>query len=240
MKKRGPGRRSPLRRKASTAVPTKAQDNVKPVVSVAKPATTRNSSTKVSVPRVAGIGASAGGLEAFTQLLQALPTNTGMAFVMVQHLEPTHESILPTLLARATKMPVAEAGDGMCLEPNHVYVIPANTYLSLTDGEFRVVPRISGGHPAGGRLFRIIGRITAIPCNWRRSVRNRLRRYCGVKSHQAPGRRHFCAGAILGEFRWNASQCDYRRMRRFCAAAGAHCGRNRPARLQADTTGGAG
>jgi two-component system, chemotaxis family, CheB/CheR fusion protein len=143
MKKR---RQGPLRKKASTAVPTKAQANAKPVVTAAKPATTRNSSMKVSVPRIAGIGASAGGLEAFTQLLRALPTNTGMASVMVQHLEPTHESILPTLLARATKMPVEEAGDGMRLEPNHVYVIPANKYLSLTDSAFHVVPRVAGGH----------------------------------------------------------------------------------------------
>ncbi len=100
-----------------------------------------------NVVRVVGIGASAGGLEAFTQLLQALSPTTGMAFVLVQHLEPTHESILSKLLARATKMPVQEARHGMRLEPNHVYVIPANADLSLKDGAFRVVVRrVLTGH----------------------------------------------------------------------------------------------
>ena len=83
---------------------------------------------------VVGIGASAGGLEAFTELLQALPGNTGLAFVLIQHLAPEHESPLTDLLAKATDMPVAEVTDGMRVEPNHVYVIPADTDLSLMDG----------------------------------------------------------------------------------------------------------
>jgi two-component system, chemotaxis family, CheB/CheR fusion protein len=95
---------------------------------------------------VVGIGASAGGLEAFTQFLQALRPNTGMAFVLVQHLEPTHESILPRLLAKATKMPVEEIREGMRVEPNHVYVIPINADIALTDGKFRVVIRSVSGH----------------------------------------------------------------------------------------------
>src|SRR5438552_4040234 len=61
---------------------------------------------------VVGIGASAGGLEAFEQLLKALPADTGMAFVLVQHLAPKHESILSELLAKATKMPVIEVAQG--------------------------------------------------------------------------------------------------------------------------------
>ncbi|HET8841692.1 MAG TPA: chemotaxis protein CheB [Ktedonobacteraceae bacterium] len=63
--------------------------------------------------RVVGIGASAGGLEAFTRLLEGLPTTTGMASVFVQRLDPTHPSLLPGLLARATTMPVREIRDGM-------------------------------------------------------------------------------------------------------------------------------
>src|SRR5215216_959065 len=73
---------------------------------------------------VVGIGASAGGLEAFTKLLQNLPANTGMAFVLIQHLDPTHESMLASLLARNSSMTVHEVRNKMQVEPNSVYVIP--------------------------------------------------------------------------------------------------------------------
>ena len=66
---------------------------------------------------IVGIGASAGGLEAFTRLLEHLPTTTGMAYVFVQHLDPSHRSILPDLLARVTKMPLCAAQDQMIVEP---------------------------------------------------------------------------------------------------------------------------
>jgi len=102
-----------------------------------------------AIPPVVGIGASAGGLEAFTQLLGAMPTETGMAFVLVQHLEPTHKSVLTPLLARATKMPVQEVREGMQVEANHVYVIPANADLSLMDGLLHIVGRKA---PAGRHL----------------------------------------------------------------------------------------
>ena len=69
---------------------------------------------------VVGIGASAGGLEAFRRLLKHLPVDTGMAFVLVQHLDPTHESVLTELLSRSTKMPVSEVRDGTAVEPDHV------------------------------------------------------------------------------------------------------------------------
>jgi two-component system, chemotaxis family, CheB/CheR fusion protein len=100
-------------------------------------------------PPVVGIGASAGGLEAFTQLLNALPMDTGLAFVLVQHLEPTHKSVLTPLLARATRMPVEEVREGVHVEPNHVYVIPANADLSLLDGLLHIVGRRA---PAGRHL----------------------------------------------------------------------------------------
>jgi len=91
---------------------------------------------------IVGIGASAGGLEAFTELLATLPTDTGMAFVLVQHLDPEHPSLLTALLARTTAMPVEEVHDGMRVEPNHVYVIPPNTSLSLVEGSLRLAPRV--------------------------------------------------------------------------------------------------
>ena len=80
-----------------------------------------------------GIGASAGGLEAFTQLLSLLPPDTGMAFVFIQHLSPTHTSFLSEALSKATQMPVTQAEDGMRVKPNHVYVIPPNADMAITD-----------------------------------------------------------------------------------------------------------
>ena len=90
---------------------------------------------------VVGIGASAGGLEAFTALLKALPRNTGMAFVLVQHMDPAHESALSNILSRATAMPVSEITDGMAVKPNHVYVIPSNADLALRGGILRLAER---------------------------------------------------------------------------------------------------
>ena len=94
----------------------------------------------LSFPVVA-IGASAGGLAAFTALLKALPARTGMAFVLIQHLEPKHESALTTLLSKVTSMPVAEVSDGIAVEPNHVYVIPPNKDMIVRDGRLRLSPR---------------------------------------------------------------------------------------------------
>jgi two-component system CheB/CheR fusion protein len=96
---------------------------------------------------VVGIGASAGGLEAFTEMLQTLPSNTGMGFVFIQHLDPKHVSLLTELLQRQTKMRVKEATDGMKVEPNHVYVIPKNTHMLLVGGAFVLTPRIEAPIP---------------------------------------------------------------------------------------------
>ena len=82
---------------------------------------------------IVGIGASAGGLEAVSELLAALPSQCGMAFVLVQHLDPAHESLLTELLAKKTAMPVAQAREGVAVEADHVYVIPPNTTLTLRD-----------------------------------------------------------------------------------------------------------
>ncbi len=91
-----------------------------------------------SIP-IVGIGASAGGLEAFTELLRFLPVDTGMAYVLVQHLAPTHKSLLTELLARVTPMHVREARDGLVVEANQVYVIPPNTDMTLAHGVLTLV-----------------------------------------------------------------------------------------------------
>ncbi len=97
---------------------------------------------------VVGIGASAGGLEAFVDLLKHLPADIGMAYVIVQHLDPKHESMLGELLARATPMRVVEAQDGMHLEADHIYVIPPNTDMSVMHNQLQLVQRkgVKGAH----------------------------------------------------------------------------------------------
>src|ERR1700735_1738880 len=83
---------------------------------------------------VVGIGASAGGLQACRKLVNALASGTGMAFILVQHLDPTHESMMVDLLSRHTKMVVRQATDGMLIERDHLYIIPPGRYLAVADG----------------------------------------------------------------------------------------------------------
>jgi two-component system CheB/CheR fusion protein len=90
---------------------------------------------------IVGLGASAGGLEAFTQLLAHLPPGTGMAFVLVQHLAPEHESMLVDLLSRTTKTPVTEVKDGMRVRPNEIYVIPPNASMTISNGVLKLSQR---------------------------------------------------------------------------------------------------
>jgi len=96
--------------------------------------------TGVSFP-IVGVGASAGGLEAFTQLLSALPLDTGMGFVLVQHLDPEHESALTQILSRATSLPVCDVSNNQPVQPNHVYIIPPGTNLSIAAGVLKLQPR---------------------------------------------------------------------------------------------------
>lgn len=92
------------------------------------------------------IGASAGGLEALTAILRALPTDIALAFILIQHLDPKRRSLLPELLSKATKIPVLEALDAMRIELNHVYVMPSNVDISITDGHFGLAPRVLDAH----------------------------------------------------------------------------------------------
>lgn len=96
---------------------------------------------------IVGIGMSAGGLEVATTFLNAMPANSGMGFVIVQHLDPTRGSMLVELLSRATAMPVVQVEDGMRVKPNRVHVIvPAKTLL-IADGILRLVePDAPRGH----------------------------------------------------------------------------------------------
>ncbi len=83
---------------------------------------------------IVGIGASAGGLEALRVLFEAMPADTGMGFVVVQHLDATHHSLLAELLAKFTALRVVQVENGMSVEPNSVYVIPPNSDMTISDG----------------------------------------------------------------------------------------------------------
>ena len=96
---------------------------------------------------IVAIGASAGGLEAYMELFHALPLDTGMAFVLIQHLDPSHESMLTEIISKATGMPVEEVMSGVTVQPNHVYVIPPNTMMALAGGVFQLSPRSKSPGP---------------------------------------------------------------------------------------------
>jgi two-component system CheB/CheR fusion protein len=124
----------------------KSRANTKPTLPVDPPSPTEAShddrdAQPESFP-IVGIGASAGGLEAFTELLQNLPQNTGMAFVLVQHLDPTHGSVLREILSRTTRIPVVEVTDAMPLERDHIYVIPPNANMVVEGRTLHLVPRV--------------------------------------------------------------------------------------------------
>ena len=98
------------------------------------------SETRPAAFGVVGVGASAGGLEACRRFLAAVPASPGMAFILVQHLDPTHESMMVELLSSATEMPVVQAQDGMRLRADHFYIIPPGTYLSVAHGKLSLSP----------------------------------------------------------------------------------------------------
>src|SRR5262245_29993942 len=98
---------------------------------------------------IVGVGASAGGLEALERFLSHMPSDTGMAFILVTHLAPSHVSMLPDLLKRQTKIEVMQAEDGMKVKPNRVHIIPPNTDMAIMNGALLLSP------PAEARGLRL-------------------------------------------------------------------------------------
>jgi two-component system, chemotaxis family, CheB/CheR fusion protein len=96
-----------------------------------------------SIPLV-GIGSSAGGMEALGNLLEALPARLGASLVVVSHLDRTHESLLPEILARETRLRVLEARDGVTPVADHIYVISPNVTLTVVDGRIHLDPPVPG------------------------------------------------------------------------------------------------
>jgi two-component system CheB/CheR fusion protein len=106
-----------------------------------KAARPKKSITSDTLFPVVGIGASAGGLAAFKALLKNIPEDSGMAYVLVQHLDSTHESLLPDILQKVTDIPVVEMSDDSIIEPNHIYVMPGNKIMVALDGKLQLAPR---------------------------------------------------------------------------------------------------
>ena len=120
----------------------------------ASPASPRKASASVkNNPKkafyIAGIGGSAGSLEAFEEFFRNMPADTGMAFVLVSHLDPTHKALLAELLQRVTAMKVFQVTDGMKVLPNQVYVIPPNFDMSILHGTLQLL------EPSMPRGFRM-------------------------------------------------------------------------------------
>ena len=106
----------------------------RPIITMVTPPRAPTAPAPAAILPIVAIGASAGGLEATSRLLDALPADTGMAFIVVQHLDPSHKSLMVELLAQHTRMALSQASDGCPLLANHVYVIPPGRYLSVRAG----------------------------------------------------------------------------------------------------------
>jgi two-component system CheB/CheR fusion protein len=124
--------------KAST--PQKRLKNIVIKVKNAANRKAKNVSKLVRFP-IVGIGASAGGLEALRELISNLPLDTGMAFILIQHLDPSHKSMSPDILARNTKMPVQEVEVRIKAKPNNIYIIPPNHNMEIKNGFLNLLPR---------------------------------------------------------------------------------------------------
>jgi len=96
---------------------------------------------KIENPRVVAIGASAGGLDAFQKLIENLPVDTGMAFVLLSHILRGSNSLLPEILSRSTKMQVMQVTEGIRLYPNHIYILPPDKFMEIRQGSLHLVLR---------------------------------------------------------------------------------------------------
>ena len=109
---------------------------------------------------IAGIGASAGGLDAFISFFQALPEKTGIGYVVIQHMDPSRESMLGDILARSIHLPVLQVTDGMSVQPDTIHVMPPGTNMGIMDGRLTLVPRTEsrGLHLPIDFFFRSLAR----------------------------------------------------------------------------------
>lgn len=140
-------RRKPTTIEKASMSDKKQKANTASITKKGEPKSTESKYKEMEPLVIVAIGASAGGLEAITQLLQNLPSNTGMVFIYVQHLSPDHKSILTSLLSKTTKMVVQEIEEMDQMKPDNVYVIPYNKEIEVMDGHIRLIPRSSKKKP---------------------------------------------------------------------------------------------
>ena len=107
-------------------------------VSVKKTDEDSSALTDIDKYPIVGIGASAGGLEALEEFFKNMPGNTGISFIVIQHLDPTHKSIMPELLQRTTSLEVLQVSDGLKLKPDHVYIMPPNKSMSILNNKLHL------------------------------------------------------------------------------------------------------
>jgi chemotaxis response regulator CheB len=136
-------------RKAKNGKATSARMRKPTRSSVGNNRRVRRGSTATDTFPVVGIGASAGGLDAFKKFFSTIPGDCGMAFVLIQHLDPTRKSLTAELVGASTPMRVIQAKNGMRVEANHVYVIPPNKYLTIRGRALRL------SAPAAPRALRM-------------------------------------------------------------------------------------
>jgi PAS domain S-box-containing protein len=144
-RKKGKRRTAPERPKAGET------ERAEPIAAAPAPST-----GEAAEPRfpVVGIGASAGGLEAFRKFFSTMPADSGLAFVLIPHLDPSHASLMVDLLARSTAMPVVEAEEDMAVEADRVFILPPNKYMTIGDGKLHLTgPVQRGGLPTSIDLF---------------------------------------------------------------------------------------
>ncbi len=115
-----------------------SSDNpIKEVSQVETSSTLPDSTMPISYP-IVGLVASAGGLDAFKRFFSAMPADSGMAFVLIPHLDPSHESMMVELLSKLTSMPVIEAKQDMEVQVNRIYIIPPSNFLSISGGRLQL------------------------------------------------------------------------------------------------------
>ncbi len=139
---------------------------------------------------VAGLVASAGGLDAFKKFFAAMPADSGIAFVLIPHLDPTHESLMVELLSRHTSMPVVEAAEGMVVEADRVYIIPPDNNMTISGGVLRLSgPVERGGWQTSIDLFlRSLADDQAGKSDLHHPERDRVARDAGARGGQGRGR----------------------------------------------------
>jgi hypothetical protein len=177
----------------------------------------------MSLP-IVGIGASAGGLESFSELLARLPADTGMAYVFVQHLDPGYASRLVEILSKRVRFPVEQAREGAKILPDRLYVIAPNTTLTLGGGVLHLRSRDPAERPHRpvDAFFHFACSRERAQCHWHYPFRERNRRNKRYSSGQTGSGNHFRAGQEFCSLLWNAKQRHSNGMRRFYSKPWRH------------------